>query len=104
MDIDVKRDSGRRLRALLRSTRSVPVEIELTITTSAEGRLADRILSEVARILEDLRFCGINACGCDECDWHQLKAIIGRCHLPTCNVSATVTRDGSIQPFIPSLT
>jgi len=90
MFISIKRDCAGALGATLRTRSPAGIEIEFEIKPLAENRDGERALAEVSRILEGLRFCGMNACICAECVRHQVRAIISHCSLASCEASAVV--------------
>jgi hypothetical protein len=94
MLIEVRRDADEAFRVILRTLTPPGMEIELRVTPFAKTREPGRALSEVSRIIEDLRFCGLSACQCFECVRHQVRAIIGHCQLASCEVSAPIHRKG----------
>jgi hypothetical protein len=94
MLIDVSQDPGRGFRATLRTLKSPRTEIELRVKPLAANPEPDRSLLEVSRIVEALRFCGLDVCECYECVRHQVRAIVSQCKLASCEASATIRRIG----------
>lgn len=91
MLIIVESDNAKRLRVEFRLTVPRPISAELQIALGPGDESDERALCDIARMIENARHSVLES-HCEECNWHQVMAIVRHCHTALAHSSSAAVK------------
>ena len=94
-------ETNGQVRAVFKLGGPRQTQVEVVIKISGHEDHADEALREVWRLIENTRYA-VRPHSCLECDWHDLMALIERCHREAQALSARVSMTLNIEDTVPA--